>query len=175
MLGAFPSVADLSMLASFHMSENLAAIVSGGRLPDQVFELIGWAEAQGRLEDLVAAAQRAVPGNAKLTAVAEDFARWKSVPASVNPSAPGPAVPDINLTKLRTAMTGAFSTDDLHTLCADVEQELNSRGISLPVSLEAVGGDRKDVQVLKLIQYLQHRGHLAVLVQVARAARPGLI
>ena len=118
MLAAFPSVSALSRLASYHMSENLAAIVGGGSLADQVFELIGWAEAQGRLEDLVAAARTAVPGNVKLKAVAEDLKQWKSVPASASLSPSGPAVPDINLTKLRTAITGAFSIDDLHTLCA---------------------------------------------------------
>lgn len=53
MLAAFPSVSALSRLASYHMSENLAAIVGGGSLADQVFELIGWAVARAERPGLI--------------------------------------------------------------------------------------------------------------------------
>ena len=76
---------------------------------------------------------------------------------------------------LREAMIQAFSVEELEVLCADIQDELATAGISLPVSLAMVGGNGKAAQVLNLIQYLDRRGYLSYLMKAARVARPGII
>jgi len=60
-------------------------------------------------------------------------------------------------------------------LCGDVEAALAAGGVSLQVNLDMVGGGSKAVQVLRLIEYLDHRGHLPYLVAAVREHRPGLV
>ena len=60
-------------------------------------------------------------------------------------------------------------------LCGDVEAALAAGGVSLQVNLDMVGGGSKAVQVLRLIEYLDHRGHLPYLVEAVREHRPGLV
>ena len=69
LLSAFPSQSSLGQMIRFGMNENLGVIASGSNLGDVVFSLITWAEAQGRLDELVAAARRFVPGNPDLKAL----------------------------------------------------------------------------------------------------------
>jgi hypothetical protein len=76
---------------------------------------------------------------------------------------------------LREAMIQAFSIEELQVLCSDIQDDLASVDISLPVSLEMVGGSSKSAQVLNLIQYLDRRGYLSYLVKAVRATRPGII
>jgi Effector-associated domain 1/TIR domain/CHAT domain len=68
---AFPSRARLKQLALEELDWNLDEIVGEGSLADIVFELIGFAEAEGRLVDLVTAAIRSNPGNSKLSLFGE--------------------------------------------------------------------------------------------------------
>ncbi len=70
LLGAFPSMDALAQMISFEMDENLAAISTGGNIGTVAFELMEWAEAHGRLEDLIRAARNANPGNPELRAFA---------------------------------------------------------------------------------------------------------
>ena len=67
-------------------------------------------------------------------------------------------------------MIQAFSVEELEVLCADIQDELATADISLPVSLAMVGGSGKAAQVLNLIQYLDRRGYLSYLVKAARVA-----
>jgi hypothetical protein len=60
-------------------------------------------------------------------------------------------------------------------LCAEVQQDLQEHGVSLQVNLEMVGGEGKTGKVLKLIEYLDHRGYLGCLEAAARRLRPGKI
>ena len=76
---------------------------------------------------------------------------------------------------LGDAMIRAFSTADLEILCSDVEANLARDGTELQVNLDMVGGGNKPLQVLNLIEYLDHRGHLGYLVDAVREARPGII
>jgi hypothetical protein len=81
--------------------------------------------------------------------------------------------PIINRTDLRNAIVQHFSLEELEALCADVQQDLEDRGIKdVPVNLEIVGGSSKPVIVLNLIFYLERRGSLGCLEVAARRTRP---
>ena len=58
-------------MVTFGLNENLARITTGSSLRDMVFSLMTWAEAQGRIEELVREALAANPGNAALRAFAQ--------------------------------------------------------------------------------------------------------
>ena len=73
---------------------------------------------------------------------------------------------------LRKAMSRIFTMEDLELLCADIEHEIGTDGT---VNLEMVGGSSKEVKILKLIEYLEHRKYLNYLVDAVREARPGII
>ena len=66
LLSAFPSPAKLKQMVSFELDENLDVISTGGNHSDVVFELIKWAESEGKVEKLLTAARSANPGNPKL-------------------------------------------------------------------------------------------------------------
>jgi hypothetical protein len=70
LLAAFPAAQDLQQMVRFGLDENLSAIAGGSALSDIVFNLIQWAEARGRVGDLVAAALEANPRNPALRTVA---------------------------------------------------------------------------------------------------------
>jgi hypothetical protein len=91
--------------------------------------------------------------------------------------APGQTCPDSTVAPraLRTALVDHFSIEGLEELCAEVQQDLKDRGIILQVNLEMVGGESKTGKVLKLIEYLDHRGYLGCLEAAARRLRPGKI
>ena len=76
MLSAFHTQTNLTQMVAYHLQVNLSAIVGAGSLSKQIFELMVWAEAQGKLEELIKGARTAVPGNADLKTFAEDFERW---------------------------------------------------------------------------------------------------
>jgi hypothetical protein len=70
LLSAFPTASDLGRMVTFGLNENLARITTGSSLGDMVLSLMTWAQAQGRMEDLVRAALADNPGNAALQAFA---------------------------------------------------------------------------------------------------------
>jgi hypothetical protein len=76
---------------------------------------------------------------------------------------------------LRQAVVESFDVEEVETLCADVQQDLDEDGIALQVSLEMVGGTGKTARVRRLIDYLDRRGYLGYLVDAVRRARPGTI
>ena len=89
-----------------------------------------------------------------------------------------PAAPKtINQTLLRGKIVDAFSSEDMELLCADIEQKLKDTGITLKVSWDDIGGgsSRKENKVLKLIDYLDRRGHLEFLVTAIKQKRENLI
>ncbi len=63
---AFPTRPALARFVHFHLGSNLEAIASPGGLSQTVFELLTWAESQGRIEELIAKAREANPGNLSL-------------------------------------------------------------------------------------------------------------
>jgi hypothetical protein len=80
--------------------------------------------------------------------------------------------PTINHTDLRNAIVQYFSLEELAVLCADVQQDLEDRGIKEQVNPEIVGGSGKTAIVLNLITFLERRGQLGCLEAVARRMRP---
>jgi hypothetical protein len=62
---------ELAVLVRIHLGEDLAAIALGKNHADTVFELVRWAERQGRLADLLAGALAENPGNPQLRAFAQ--------------------------------------------------------------------------------------------------------
>jgi hypothetical protein len=76
---------------------------------------------------------------------------------------------------LRQALVEGFDVEEVETLCADVQQDLDEDGIALQVSLEMVGGTGKTARVRRLVDYLDRRGYLGYLVDAVRQERPGTI
>jgi hypothetical protein len=77
LMAGFPSPGALSKFVSFHMDVPLSTITGQGGLSDQVFDLIVWAEARGRLFELVEKAVQDNPHNADLRLVGEEFERLR--------------------------------------------------------------------------------------------------
>ncbi|HYT87829.1 MAG TPA: effector-associated domain EAD1-containing protein [Gemmataceae bacterium] len=70
LLAAFPDTLALAKMVAFRLDENLEAIAGGSTLDNAVFKLILWAEARGRVEELIEKACEEQPDNASLRAVA---------------------------------------------------------------------------------------------------------
>jgi hypothetical protein len=84
LLDAFPTRDALAQMVRFGLGENLENITGNGPLSAAVFELIKWAEAHGRTDELVRAALAANPGNPALLAVA---GRHGMTPTAASPQA----------------------------------------------------------------------------------------
>lgn len=63
---AFPTKHLLAKMVRFGLDEDLAAVDSDGSVTDFAFNLVGWAEAQGKTVDLIRAALAENPGNPEL-------------------------------------------------------------------------------------------------------------
>ncbi|HEX2988952.1 MAG TPA: effector-associated domain EAD1-containing protein, partial [Chloroflexota bacterium] len=70
---AFPTRAELAQLVRYKLDENLQAIAGGDDLAEIVFNLIGWAEAKGRVGELIEKGLEMRPGNADLEACANQL------------------------------------------------------------------------------------------------------
>jgi hypothetical protein len=81
LLGAFPTQPILAQMVQFGLTINLDTISIGTDLSQIVFQLIRWAEAQGRTYDLIAAARDANPTNPNLRKVSEEFNLAATTPA----------------------------------------------------------------------------------------------
>ncbi|QDL07357.1 hypothetical protein DP113_05035 [Brasilonema octagenarum UFV-E1] len=66
LLSAFPTTAKLKQMVRFKLDENLEAIAGGANHSEVVSNLIEWADAEGRLEELLTAARKDNPGNPAL-------------------------------------------------------------------------------------------------------------
>jgi Effector-associated domain 1/Trypsin-like peptidase domain len=73
LISAFPNKFSLKQMLRFGLNENLEVIAGGENLRDVVFNLVEWAEAQGKTEELVLAARNENPGNLALRAFAEEI------------------------------------------------------------------------------------------------------
>jgi V8-like Glu-specific endopeptidase len=65
---------ELTMLAQFRLNVNLDNIVGQGPLQKRVFELIGWCDREGRIDELFVSALAERPNNPKLKALAATLA-----------------------------------------------------------------------------------------------------
>lgn len=80
----------------------------------------------------------------------------------------------VNRTRLREFIIEYFSLDDLELVCADIQEDLQSDGIKLKISLDVVGGNGLPIRAQNLIDYLNRRGYLSYLLAALRKSRPGL-
>jgi hypothetical protein len=90
LLAAFPTLGGLAQMVLFGLGQNLAAIAGNSNLQDTVFSLIQWAQAQGRLTELVVGALDANPTNPELVAFAAQFGLTPPAPTLPPPSTPPP-------------------------------------------------------------------------------------
>jgi len=74
--GAFPTHSDLRILVQTGLEENLNNIVNPGTLPQTILDLITWATAHGKFDDLLSAARSQNPGNEILAAFSERYVAW---------------------------------------------------------------------------------------------------
>lgn len=65
-MSAYPDEADLDMLLDEELNVRLNQVSGSGTYPKIVFDVINWAQAQGRLAELIDAAHRRNPNNEKL-------------------------------------------------------------------------------------------------------------
>jgi molecular chaperone DnaK len=72
-LRAYPQQGDLAQMVRFELDQNLDEIAGSGILKDVVFNLLSWAESQGKLPDLVLAAAADRPRNQELQSLARLF------------------------------------------------------------------------------------------------------
>jgi hypothetical protein len=73
LLSAFPDRPSLARMVNYQLDVNLAAIAGDGPLNGVIAELITWAEAQGRIQELIESAQLENPGNPALQECARQF------------------------------------------------------------------------------------------------------
>ena len=72
-MDAYPSVEDLEIMVYEELNENLNAIAGGGNLKGVVFNLIRWAEASGKLNQLIEGASQGNPYNPRLQAIKNEL------------------------------------------------------------------------------------------------------
>jgi V8-like Glu-specific endopeptidase len=82
LLRAFPSAASLRRMLRIGMDLNLDVVAGGGNLREIVFSLLTWAEENGRVAELVAAARLENPGNELLRQASERLGLAPASPPS---------------------------------------------------------------------------------------------
>lgn len=80
LVSAFPSYADLKMMLLFQLNERLQMYVAPGPMNQVAMDLIEWAEAQGKLEALIAGARARNPGNVPLQRFAVEVSLTSDAP-----------------------------------------------------------------------------------------------
>jgi hypothetical protein len=172
LLAAFPDQESLERMLRFGMDLSLDEI-SAGNLSDRVFAVIRYAEAHGRLDELVRVAREDNPGNPELRAAAAareaQSGRSGGGPAAARDTAP------VGKRALRAALEEHYSLEELQLLCADLQEELRSAGLEVRLTLDDLAGATKAAKVLSLVEYLDRRGKIGHLVGAIRLQRPGIV
>lgn len=130
---------DLSRLTTFELNERLDSIVPPGPMSSVTFDLIMWAEREGRTSELIKALMAARPNNPSVTALGQLL--------STAPTAPSPAVNVADQQRrLRGTLLDQFPRkSDLEILLAD----------TLGLSLESVAGGQTQTEVcFNLVKWL---------------------
>jgi hypothetical protein len=166
---AFPTADDLQRMVSFGLQENLHAIAGGtnDKITNLVFKLIQWAEARGRLDELIAAAYADNSTNPHLQsfyhkyAVAEQESATNIATTPAQTSSPTAPAPQIDQTSLRKKIMEHFNESELKTLCSD-----------MGIDYEIVPGSGKEDRIRELIDYCRRHGKYDALVAMCREQRP---
>src|SRR5262245_39024473 len=93
LLSAFPNLNALSEMVYFGFGESLAMHTGYSNRRYATFDLIRWAIAQGRIEELILAARERVPRSPELRAFAEGLVLAPPIIAPPEPNAPPAARP----------------------------------------------------------------------------------
>lgn len=80
LVSAFPNYDDLKMMLLFELNEKLQKYVDRGPMNRVATDLIEWAEAQGKLEALIAGARSKNPGNVALQRFAVEISLTSDAP-----------------------------------------------------------------------------------------------
>ena len=162
LLQAFPSTADLELLARLHLDLNLAEVTSGSS-SDQAYDLIRWAAARGREGALIQAMVEECPENDAVRALARLAAMGAPPPAA---DAEGADVrwQREQLKELRRALMDAFpSVREL--------DRLSYFYLDLPLDT-IVARSSLEHTAFELIEWAQHQGRLRALLLGACAENP---
>jgi hypothetical protein len=118
LLSGFPDRNALARMVRQELEQSLDAISAPLNLTATVFELIKWAEAQGRIPDLVQGACTANPGNPELQAFAAAYASTAGpamarspapmAPSTSQPSGGSPAGPLVHQINMLRARLGCL-------------------------------------------------------------------
>jgi Effector-associated domain 1/Effector-associated domain 7 len=160
LISAYPSRPSLEQMVRFKLNENLNTITGDGSLAEIIFNLINWAEAQGRLEELVTKAHAANSGNPQLRAFVDrmqPFAATPSEPLATPLPLPDPVA-------IREALIQHFSLDELRLLTQEVG-----------VDYDNLPGETKMRKALELVLYFERRGGVGTLVAAVRRVRSNVI
>lgn len=79
---------------------------------------------------------------------------------------------NIDKRTLRIKMADTFDLEDLELICSNTQQALNNDGIKFRVSLDEVGGKRKENKILNLIEHLFKKGYLHYLTEAVEKECP---
>jgi hypothetical protein len=96
----------------------------------------------------------------------------QSILVDAFPSPHASTAPTIDVSALHKKIVARFSRDEIAVLCMELEDQLRSRGIGEPISIDIVGGQSTPEIARNLIGYLQRRELLSYLVELVEAHRP---
>jgi hypothetical protein len=119
LIAAFPTESAFRQMVHLEMGENLDLIAPRGNLPSMVLSVLRWAEARGRVKELIAAAFEANPGNPDLAALVQRSAE-QSPGHSKEPNT------DVQHTLERLTKDG-YAVDTVVPLLIDARGHLESR------------------------------------------------
>ncbi|MEM7126214.1 MAG: effector-associated domain EAD1-containing protein [Chloroflexota bacterium] len=91
LLSAFTDRFQLEKMVRFELGENLNTIAGGNSLDEVTFRLVGWAETQGKLKELVLAAQDANPSNPTLVGLIRELGIDETTSSGPEPTPSQPA------------------------------------------------------------------------------------
>jgi hypothetical protein len=165
LVAAFPSVDDLRLLMTFELDVPLEHVAAGDQpIPTVVFALLQWAEAHGRIGDLVDGASRRNPGNPLLRTFREQFLReqGRRPDDPIRPQASSAAAPTIaELTGLAVALTecqALRSDTGRNDVVRDLDPEIGGR-------IQRRGDARSDV--LSIVRTAaNYPGGLSALLEI---------
>jgi hypothetical protein len=180
LLGAFRD-SDLSRLVSFSLDGNYDQVAPvGGNLSDRVFALIRWAEAQGKVKDLLAAVRKERPGRTDIRDLCDELERQPpvvgdagggaavatgttghagNVAANAGGGAAGEALPD--------------AVQFVEALCGREEGEFDTVVTGLGISRADIGGGDQRARANNVYRRAQRGKKLGLLRTLILKFNPG--
>ena len=167
MVDAFRDRNELERMVSLNLNERLNLISGVTDLEHTVFELIQWAESEGRIEDLITALHAAKPRNAHFRELATQFGvSTSSTPTISDPEDGAISTPEgvprtvtYSTPNIRQLLDAAFNDQELRILCADYFPEVYNN---------FAGGQTKSEHIGMLLDYVRRRNLFPELLASAK-------